>query len=227
MGYLLQPAYPYGRPQSDASVKFLWEIVEIVDKFLMDQFEDYLKEGLSIALATEGRMGLTYDYKETVMDAFVEAGRRGWIIQAQEWSAMTLNINITKPSLDRILQRGEPKSVLALHRLHQVRRENIVRALMQVNIREDVNFAPKGDRANWPYGGEYLAGIELVEQLVPCDGMAMHYVHLCAEKWGAFIIAIVASLIPLSPYHSVPKPTTLFTTLPGTWWCDITLTGTQ
>ena len=75
---------------------------------------------------------------------------------------------------------------------------------MQVNIREDVNFAPNGDRVNWPYAGEYLARIELVEQLGPCDGTAMHYVHLCAEKWGAFIIAIAAGFIPLSPEADDP-----------------------
>ena len=208
MAYMLGAAYQFGRPQKEASVEFLWGMVEVADKLQMDGFTMYLRERLSVALETEKRIGITPDFEAMVMHAYVEASNRSWMKEVREWSSMTLSSNISRSHLDKILNRASEKSRLALLKLHQLRREAVVRGLMRVSFHGSVSHDPNGIHAcdnHWPATVDGLLGdIDIVHELVQCDGTADHDQHLCTDKWGAFIIALAVGLLPLNPEVNHP-----------------------
>lgn len=201
LAFMLEAAYPYviGRPNEDADIFFLWEMVEIADKFLMDHFMEYLREKLSVALTKGAKSTITPEFEAAVVAAYVEATKRGWWKEARQWSTLTLGFNITKQYLYGHLQRADDKFVLALLTLHRERRDAIVKALMRINFAADINYCPPGMNEYsvfWP-AGEILAGIEMVHVLPACDGD--HDFHLCPHKWAAFVIGLASGSIPLNP----------------------------
>ena len=202
---MLRSAYPYGIPKEvDETIEFLWGMVEIAKKLLMDRFLDFLKGRLTVMLRREQMESLTADREAKAMEAYVEATKQGsdWCDAVREWSSFTLRSNISRPHLDSILCRADERFVLALQRLHQLRRNIVVKGLMRVTFRDTINYAPAGDyigmQINCPVAEDFLGGLSMVRELRPCDGTPDHQFHLCSEKWGAFLIAIASGYLPLN-----------------------------
>jgi len=197
IAYILRAVYPFRAPQEDENIEFLWEMVGVAGKYAMDNFKEYLKERLSNALVRG--LECSPEFEPRVMEAFVKACRLGWSKEIRQWSTLTLTFNIEGDYLDAILNQAGDKVALAMKRLHNFRRTTVVKGLMRARYADIMSYDLANVSGHIPFAEELLGSIEFNPELPPCDRGEDHSNHLCAEKWGAFIIALANHSIPLNP----------------------------